>query len=218
MLRPGWRQSAMLASLTISVAHAASAATLAGTYRAAAGPDVASELVLKPDGRFTYFFAAGALDEQARGKWQADGKFLRLTTIPTPVAPLFSAALSSMSADAPLALLVTGPKDGGIAGVDLRIGFDHGEDLEGYTQEYGWRLPEEETRIPRWVEFEVPMYQLRSQRFPIDVRKGNKLSFVLTPNDMGTINFTGAQIDIEPGRLVLHRGDTSLVFEASDRK
>ncbi len=196
---------------------ASAAQSLAGRYRVSGGPDVASELVLSADGRFTYFLAAGSLDEQSAGRWQADGKLLHLTTIPTPVQAVFSRGAVGTSKEAGLILHVTGPHGGGIPAVDFRIGFDAGEPVEGYTQEYGWSLPAEEKRTPRWVEFAVPMYELRSQRFPLDMVHGNVMTFVITPHDLGTIDFTNVRIDVQPGRLTRHRGDALVLFEAEGR-
>ena len=200
----------MLMSESLSAAD-----PLAGRYRMAGGPDVASELVLKPDGSFEYFLAAGSLDEYAKGRWNAEGRVLHLTTLPKPVAPVFSARSTATSAEAPLILHVISPNGGGIAAVDLRVGFDSGDPVEGYTQDYGWSLPEQERRTPRWVEFAVPIYQLRSPRFPINLGKGNVLTFVLTPNDIGEVDFTGVRVEVGPRRLIVHRGDASLTFEAT---
>lgn len=201
----------MLMSQSLSAAD-----PLAGRYRIAGGPDVASELVLKPDGSFEYFLSAGSLDEHAKGRWNAEGKVLHLTTLPKPIAPVFSAGSTSTSADAPLILHVTDPNGGGVAAVDLRVGFDTGNTVEDYTQDYGWSMPEQERRTPRWVEFAVPIYQLRSPRFRIDLSKGNVLTFILTPNDIGEIDFTGMRVEVGPGRLIVHRGNALLTFEATD--
>jgi hypothetical protein len=188
-----------------------------GTYRLQDGPDVASEIALHADGTFQYFLMAGSLDEASKGRWTAKGKALHLVTIPKPVAAVFSAGTVARSTDAPLILHVVGQKGGGIAAVDLRVGFDAGKPVEDYTQDYGWTLSTDEKRVPRWVEFGVPIYQLRSQRFVIEVSKGNVLTFVLTPNDLGVIDFTGWQIDIQPGKLIVHRGEQLLTYEAAGR-
>lgn len=191
----------------------ASAAEPVGLYQLAGGPDAAAEIVLRTDGSFEYFLAAGSLDEHAKGLWKADGRALHLTTLPKPVAAVFAAGAISASRDAPLILHVVDPNGSGIAAVDLRVGFDGGEEAEGYTQDYGWSLSPEDTRVPRWVEFELPIYQLRSQRFSVDLSKGNELSFVLTPNDLGVIDFANVRIDIEPGQLTMHRGAGVLTFK-----
>jgi hypothetical protein len=196
-----------------AAAAAVAADGLAGRYRLTGEQDVASELVLSPDGRFAYFLMAGSLDEQAQGRWTAIGPALRLDTEPKPVPPTFSAGPVSGGTEGPLSLHVTTPDGHGIAAVDLVVGFDSGAPDEGYTQDYGWTLPADEARSPRWVEFAVPIYQLRSQRFPIDLAKGREQRFILTPNDIGTIDFTGVRVDSVAGRLIVHRGDARLTYE-----
>jgi hypothetical protein len=213
------RYGLLLASLSLLISQSSAARSkLEGRYRLSGGPDEAAELILKPGGTFEYFLAAGSLDEHAKGRWQDEHRHLQLTTIPKPVAPVFSTGAASRVADAPLVLHVTGPRGGGIAGVDLRVGFDRGEDIDAYTQDYGWSLPEQERRTPRWVEFGVPIYQLNSQRFLLDLTNGNELTFLLTPNDMGEIDFTGMQIDVEPSRIIIHRGEALMVFSRDDAK
>jgi len=58
------------------------------------------------------------------------------------------------------------------------------------------------------------MFTPRSQRFALDRTKGNRFSFTLTPNDLGTIDVARVPIDIEPGRPIVHRGTHPLIFEA----
>ena len=187
---------------------------LAGRYRVDDGPDVASELILRPNGKFDYFLMAGSLDEQAQGSWQVDGETLRLMTIPKPVAAVFSRGPASTTADGKLVLHVTNPAGRGIASVHFTLGFDTGPPVKGYTQDHGWSLDERDKRIPRWIELSVPIYKLRSPRFPIDLSTGNEVTFILTPNDLGTIDFTGMQIDIQPHRLIMHRDGALITFEA----
>jgi hypothetical protein len=188
---------------------------VAGLYRIQDGPDVASELDLRPDGRFVYFLAAGSLDEQAEGTWRVEGSHLRLTTSPKPVAAVFSPGVITSTDDSALELHVTDPAGNGIAAVDFVIGFDTGEAEEGYTQDYGWSLKKSETRSARWIELSVPMYGLRSPRFPLDLTSGNNFVFYLTPNDLGTLDFEGIEIDITRGGLVVHRNGAAITYRAA---
>ena len=64
-------------------------------------------------------------------------------------------------------LLVTWPNGEGIPGVDFRIGFDSGDPAEGYTQYYGWTMPEDDHRVPRWVEVSEPIYGFTAPRFEL---------------------------------------------------
>ena len=206
---------ALLAAAVLAPMSGAPAAppNPAGTYRMG-GHDVASELVLTRDGKFTYFLAAGSLDEQAAGTWSIKGSMLHLVTLPKPVAAVFAAGKRRQTKVSPLIVHVVAPNGQGIAAVDLQVGLDSGEPAEGYTQDYGWSLPEGEKRIPRWVEFTLPIYALKSQRFAItDLAGGNELTFVLTPNDLGRIDFATIPIDIAPDRLTMHRWGNLAVFE-----
>lgn len=185
----------------------------AGDYRLVGEQDVASGLRLRPDGRFQYFLSAGALDEQAEGRWSLAGRSVVLVTEPRPKPPTFSPSPSRRTDAAPLTVEVASPEGRGIAGVDLRIGFDEGEPVEAYTQEDGWSLPPEERRTPRWIELAVPMHGLASPRFPIDLAAGNALAFTLIPNDLGVLDFEGIRVSVEKKALIVERGGGRLRYE-----
>ncbi len=205
--------ASVAAILLALAAPAAAGPDPEGLYRLRGEPDVASELFIRPGGTFAYFLAAGALDEQAEGRWRRDGDAIFLTTEPRPVAPVFSAGAAELSETAALTLRVVWPDGRGIAGVDLRVGFSEGGAVDDYTQEDGWSLPPEERRTPAWVELSVPMHGLDSPRFPIDPGRANLLTFLLTPNDLGTVDFQDLRLDLEAGRLLMHRGGATLSYE-----
>jgi hypothetical protein len=190
----------------------------AGDYRLVGEHDVASGLRLRTDGRFQYFLSAGALDEQAEGRWSVAGRRVVLVTEPVPKPPVFRQEESGRTGSAALGVRVDSPERRGIAGVDLRIGFDEGEPIEAYTQEDGWSLPAEEKRIPRWIELAVPMHGLASPRFPIDLASGNALAFILIPNDLGVLDFAGILVTIEKGALLVERGGGRLRYERVARR
>ncbi|HEX8512705.1 MAG TPA: hypothetical protein VF688_06310 [Allosphingosinicella sp.] len=202
----------LLPLLLASAAPAAAEPGVAGTYRLVGEPDAASGLRLRPDGRFQYFLSAGALDEQAQGRWRVAGGRVRLTTEPKPVPPVFRPGPAAKS-DAPLSVKVVSPDGGGIAGVDIRIGFDEGAPVEAYTQEDGWSLPAGEKRVPRWIELAFPMYGLASPRFPVDIASGIALAFTLVPNDLGVVDFEGVKLEAAGRALIVHRGGARLRYE-----
>ena len=180
-----------------------------GRYRVSEGPDIAGMLEIGTNHRFQYALAAGALDEQAKGSWYRDGAKICLRTEPKPVPAQFSLAAAEATQDH--TLLVTWPDGRGIPGVDFRIGFDTGEPLADYTQYYGWSMPQDDKREPRWIELAVPMHRLMSQRIMLDGRKAIRI--VLTPNDLGTVDFQRACFEAAGDKYVLHRegGDMHLV-------
>lgn len=204
---------ALLMLLAIGGGAAAKERSPAGDYRLVGEQDVASGIRLKPDGHFQYFLSAGALDEQAEGRWSAAGGRVALTTEPKPVPPLFRQEGSRKTDSAALTVAVGSPEGRGIAGVDLRIGFDEGEPVDSYTQEDGWSLPAEERRTPRWIELAVPMHGLASPRFLIDLAAGNALAFTLVPNDLGVLDFEGVTVRVEKKALVVERGGGRLRYE-----
>jgi hypothetical protein len=199
--------------LALGSASAAAEPSPEGEYRLVGEQDVASGLRLQPDGRFQYFLIAGALDEGAQGRWSAVGGLVILVTEPKPVPPVFGAAPAGRTDSAALSVRVATPAGHGIAGVDLRIGFDQGPPIEDYTQEDGWSLPAEEKRTPRWIELKVPMHELVSPRFPIDLAAGNALTFTLTPNDLGILDFDGIRIERSGRALVMVRKGARLRYE-----
>jgi hypothetical protein len=185
-----------------------------GSYRLTGEHDVASGLRLQKNGTFQYFLAAGALDEHAEGRWSVSGGVVTLVTEPAPVLAVFTPGPPARTEETALSVKVSSPAGAGIAGVDLRIGFDEGEPLEDYTQEYGWSLPADEKRRPRWIELAVPMHELASPRFPIDLAAGNALAFTLVANDLGVFDFKDVRIEVEDKALIVHRGAARLRYEA----
>lgn len=206
------------ALLLLALAGAAEAKpALVGHYRVAEGPDVAGELEITADGHFAYYLAAGALDEQARGVWQMQGEQICLTTEPTPVAPTF--ALGPRGSDGPEAptLLVTWPNGQGIAGVDFRLGFAEGDPAEDYTQDYGWTLNEDEPRKPIWVEVVEPIHGVVSPRFSLSATDSGTIVVVLTPNDIGTVDFRSACLERRDEVYILHRNGGEMRLRKTKR-
>ncbi|MEA3065469.1 MAG: hypothetical protein QOJ27_1921 [Sphingomonadales bacterium] len=186
----------------------------AGTYRLTGEQDAASGLRLRPDGHFQYFLIVGALDEQAEGRWSVADGVVTLTTEPTPVPPAFTRDPSGKTSSAALTVRVHWPEGHGVAGTDLRIGFDEGPPLVDYTQEDGWSLPPDQKRTPRWIELKVPMHDFTSPPFPIDLAAGNALAFTLTPNDLGIFDFQGVRIEAAEGALIVERNGARLRYQA----
>jgi hypothetical protein len=203
----------LLILLAVGSGVAAKERSPAGDYRLVGEQDVASGIRLKPDGRFQYFLSAGALDEQAEGRWSAAGGVVALVTEPKPVSPLFRQSDPRKTDSAAVTIQVSSPEGHGIAGVDLRIGFDDGAPIDAYTQEDGWSLPAEERRTPRWIELSVPIHGLVSPRFPIDLAAGNTLAFTLIPNDIGVLDFAGVTVSVEEKALIVERGGGQLRYE-----
>lgn len=183
-----------------------------GEYGIAEGPDVGGGLLIRSDGRFQYALAVGALDERAEGRWEARGDRICLTTEPKPVPPAFEKGAPIAVDGAIPTLLVTWPNGEGIPGVDFRIGFDSGDPAEGYTQYYGWTMPQEDKRAPRWVEISEPIYGITAPRFVLTEADGGRLRVTLIPNDIGVVDMEGACLEKTDRGVLLHREDGNIRF------
>lgn len=207
----------LIIGLILMSSTASAAPNLVGQYRLAEGPDVAGGLEITADHRFRYGMSAGALDEQSSGRWVEDGTKVCLYTEPRPVPPAFTLGPRSAAGRGSPTLLVKWPNGRGVALVDFVIGFDRGEPLTGYTQDYGWTMPRADRRAPRWIELAVPMYGLKSPRLALDGRSRGTINVVLTPNDLGVVDFQGECLEARDSAFVLKRGGGEMRFRRAER-
>ncbi len=209
---------ALLGLLLVPFEVALAAPSLVGRYRLAEDHDAAGELIIKADGHFDYGLAYGALDEEAHGRWQRKGAAICLTTVPKPVPPVIAKAPATKSTGQQATLMVAFPDGRGVAGVDFVIGFDTGNPIEGYTQEDGFTLDPSEHRVPRWIQLYEPINRITAPRLTLGPEDSGKLLAVLTPNDLGMVNFEGACLEASGRGVVLHRKEGDMHFLREHRQ
>jgi hypothetical protein len=198
---------------TLAPPAGAQAPDLVGDYQLAEGPDVGGVLRIAADGSFEYGLAAGALDEYSSGRWERQGATICLVTDPRPVAPQFDKAEPVAVEGAVPTIFATWPNGEAISGIDFVIGFDSGDPVEGYTQYNGWTLPDDETRVPRWIEVREDIYGITAPRFDLGDADRGRLHVRLIPNDLGRIDLSGACIEARDGTaVVLHRKEGDMRF------
>lgn len=211
-------RTVLLAFALVASPAVAQDSSLVGEYRIAEGPDVGGGLLIGKDGRFQYMLAAGALDERAEGRWEARGDSVCLTTEPKPVPPTMSKGTVGEIDGAVPTIVVTWANGGTVAGVDFTIGFDSGAPIESYTQYDGWTMPDDDTRIPRWVEVREPIYGITAPRFDLAEADGGKLHVIIEPNDIGVVDFEGACLEKTERGVVLHRSEGDMRFVRTDEE
>jgi hypothetical protein len=167
-------------------------------------------LELTPEGRFAYALAVGALDEEARGRWVLRAGQACLTTEPTPQPPEFRRVAPRRNQHA--TVLVESEQGRGIAGIDVVVGFDRGDPVTGYTQEYGWSLPEDERRTPRWIQLAEPIHRFASPRLPLAPRDKGRLRAAIVANDIDVVDFRDACLEARDDGFVLHRAEGDMRF------
>lgn len=195
---------ALIAGVGLLVATTAEARSpYAGRYRVAEGPDTAGMLDLRADGSFRYFLSEGALDEQAEGTWTETGGDIRLNTEPKPLPPSWARGPDGGEGSATIRVVLADGRE--LAGIDFRLGLEGGASMAGYTQAEGWSFAEPGERRIAWVELHEPIHGIASQRFAIAPPAAGGLLFVLTPNDIGTVDFNAAPMLRRSDDFVLDR-------------
>ena len=129
----------------------------------------------------------------------------------------FSARPPSRSEEAPLVVFVATPNGNGINSVDVRVGLADGRVLEGYTQDYGWRLTaEDRPGVVQWIELSLTPYGVPPRRFTVDGNAGNQFNFTFTPNDFGVLDMTDMIVDADKDGLTLHCNGGTMLFEKDE--
>lgn len=185
-----------------------------GLYRAAGEHELAAQIEIRPDGHFAYALSYGALDEQAEGTWTATDKGIALTTQPKPKPPVFRLDHVGPEGAMPFTVTVLGPDGRGIAGIYVRLGYENGAVMTGYTQDYGWTLNQSSLGKPAWIELVEPIHRLFSPSFMID--KGiHSMTVTLIPNDLGVAAFEHTKLEpVGEGIYVLHHPMGKIRFKA----
>ncbi len=191
--------------------QALEAQALAGHYYLQGVQEVGSELRLHPDGRFEYFLAYGAYDEQATGTWSVQGGRVLLNTAGTSAPPRFSLKQSASKPENPLTILVQDTNGRGLPAVDVYIDYGDGNPETGYTQEYGWQARGQRGR-PRAIGLGVRMYNLEPQWFQVAGRSDNYYVFEFSPGDLGRAHFRNLPLTPDNGDLLMEREGRKLRY------
>jgi hypothetical protein len=180
------------------------ASTAAGHYYLTGVHEVGSELVLLPNGRFHYFLAYGAYDENATGAWRVQGESVILNTSGGYTPPRFMLKESLTKPEKPLTILVQNKTAQGISGIDVWVDYGDMKPETGYTQPYGWRAPGPH-RSPRAIGLGVRMYNLEPQWFKVAGTAHNYYVFTFAPGDLGKTRFRDTPWQWDNGALIMER-------------
>lgn len=200
----------LLAAATAAVA--AHPAALAGRYDGGQS-EVAAGLVLRADGHFLYRLSYGALDEEARGTWEArDGRVL-LTTRPAVRPPRFEVLRDEPVLDGGLYVKLDEPRLLRASPLRLRLFYGPGDPpLEADTDADGRvRLPD--SRRPAAFQPLLPAYPADFAPIPFIGKAGHRLTLRFEANDIGKADFRDEPLAIEGDRLLLPRHGRILRFQ-----
>lgn len=170
-----------------------------------------SELLLLPDGRFRYFLAYGAYNENAAGEWRVDGELIILNTSGGYTPPRFTLKQSSIKPEQPLTILVQDKAEQGIPGIDVLVDYGGTKPEIGYTQYDGWQAPRT-NRNPKAIGLGITMYDLQPQWFKVAGTSHNYYVFAFEPNDLGKALFRHTPLRWDNGALIMERGGRKMRY------
>lgn len=174
---------------------AAAPAGVEGSYMLDGVREAAGGLELQPGGRFRYAFTYGALDEQAEGRWRQDGTRILLTTDPPPRPPEWSLVLAEPGDAKLFALILEGPNGRPVPNIEVEVRMQDGSVEKGMTQSE-WLEADLDDRMPAAVTFRIPVFEVASPAFPVDVAKARRYRFRLDPHDLGVRDFRDWPLEI----------------------
>lgn len=189
---------------------------LAGAYRVRGVPEMASELLLKPDGTFQYALIYGAADYTAEGKWRRDAATLILNTDP-PSQPPFRLSHSETVRSPDIKVRVVGPQQTPVGNIDVMLQTTDGE-VKGRTDEQG-TFTTPERRRPQRLRFHVPVYNVTSE--PIAVTEThNRFTIEINGAAITQVPFKDEKLKIDGGALELRywNPDQPLRYVASHQQ
>jgi len=203
---------AVITLLQSATAQPSAPADMAGYYNGSR-MEVAAELVLHPDGRFDYGLSYGALDEAAAGRWTVADDAVVLESDPVR-PPVYSFSdLGAEKAGLVTAKLIT-PKGmepqyfsfvlvgNGMAPIDRQVGYGGDTEIE-----YDVVHP------PQAIRVILPIYDLASDPFPIDLKAGGRrIEVRFTPNDLGRVAFQDTHLPIHDDGLHFERFGEEIIF------
>jgi hypothetical protein len=187
------------------------APAIAGHYYLSGVHEVGSELLLRPDGRFQYFLAYGAYDEQASGDWRVQGDLIILDTSGGFTPPRFTLKESLAKPEQPLTILVQNQNGKGIPGIDVWVDYGGSKPETGYTQYYGWQAPQPH-RTPKAIGLGIKMYDLKPQWFTVTDTSHHYYVFKFNPGDLGKVRFHHTALRWENGALIMERNGRTMRY------
>ena len=185
--------------------------TVVGHYYLEGVHEVGSELLLMPSGRFQYFLAYGAYDENATGDWHVDGELIILNTSGGYTPPRFTLKNSSIKPEQPLTILVQDKNERGIPGIDVLVDYGGTKPEIGYTQDYGWQAPRISSNI-KAIGLGIRMYDLQPQWFKVAGTSHNYYVFIFDPGDLGKALFRNTPLRWDNGVLIMERGGRTMRY------
>jgi len=180
---------------------AQTAAPIEGIYQSRM-MEVGSQLALAPDGRFLWFFSAGALDMNAEGRWtrESDGTIL-LNSDPPVTPPRFELVGRSRDSLPGVAIRLACDSGQAYQFLDPIVEYEGGERVAGQFEALQFRSPTDAPRPAAAVFVGSGAFDLLSERVPVSPGGDNVFTFRFIRNDLGRADFRNVRATVANGAL-----------------
>lgn len=208
-----WLEALLLVQVaTAGAAPPADMAAVAGRYDGSR-MEMGAELELAPDGRFQYALAYGALDEVAAGRWRVVDGAVILDSDPVRAPTYHFVDQGAEQAGLVVAKLVV-PKGMEPQFFKFLLVGARGQPI---VQQVGYggdtAIPYDSAHPPTELRLTLPIYELISPAFPIDLTKGGRrIEVTFTPNDLGHVGFVDTHLPIAKDGLHFERFGETIIF------
>ena len=193
------------ASAAVSPAElSASRRQLAGTYRLRGEREMASQILLRADGRFTYALAYGAMDEEGAGTWRPGDGDVVLQSDGVARAPSVTLQSARGTTTDSVVVLVVDTAGMPVHGIEVdavqpRRGTSFARTSRG-RHVITFAKGDAPTELS--VGYDVLNFMVN---FPIDGKPKAVYRFVFDRGDLGRYRFEGERLSVEDTTLVLVR-------------
>ncbi len=208
-----WTRTLVFAAVMLASAGAPAiaqdAAAVAGSYCLTGVQEVGSCMRLSPDGKFEYFLAYGAYDENAEGTWRLEKGEVIVTTPAYDRRPTFTLKRMQPSSGGSFDVIVEGKNGQSIAGIDVGVTCDGNAKSAGVTQAEGFAV--DCKQAPTAISLGLGMFGVAPQT--IDVKTaGTDKAYVFTfdPGDLGRKRFASVPLRIDGDALEMTYTDTPI--------
>ena len=164
--------------------------------------EVGSTLALAPSGRFLWIFSSGALDLAAEGRWTRAGDGTVVLNSEPVRAPRFELVSRSRDDRPGIAVRLACESREAAEFLDAFVEYADGEQVAHHFSELEYRAtPEDSPRPIAAIRVGSAVFDLLSERVPVNAGEANVFTFRFIPNDLGRVEFRDQRVAIENGAL-----------------
>lgn len=201
----------IVATWLLSAARAQEASNVVGTYCLVGVREVGSCIRLSPGGKFEYFLAYGAYNEQSEGTWKSAKGDIIVDSLPYDRRPTFSFKRTQKSETDAFDVIVVGANDQAIAGIEVAVTCDGTTKDAGMTQESRFKV--DCASAPTALALGLSMFNLAPQTIDVAGRAGADKAYVFQfdPGDLGKRQFVAQRLQVTAdGSLVMVSTDSPI--------